>query len=150
MKITLTEQELKNTVRKGIMEVVDAEAIARGTSLHFSKKSETARRLKKMEDYTGWGIQAIKPEEGFYKFIMGPSREGRVMSREEYIETITDAIPAMVNVEPYGESLVMLTIDTNKSFDYKNSMKYATDKWNSNASWKTEWGLDDPAGVPGQ
>ena len=150
MKITFTEQELKHTVSRGIMEVIDATAIARGTSLHFSKKSETAARLKKMEEYTGWGIQAVKPEDGTYKFIMGPSSDQRVVSREDYIETITDAIPGMVSVEPFGESLVVITIDTGKSSDYKNSVKYATDTWNSKNPWKTEWALDDPAGVPGK
>lgn len=149
MKFRLTEQELRNTVRRGIMEAVDAAAIDRGTSLHFSKKSDTVNRLKEMEKYTGWGIQAVKPENGTYKFIMGPSRDERVVSREDYIETITDAIPGMIDAKPYANSLVMVTIDTNNSSDYKNSVDYATNAWNSKKPWRSEWGLDDsPAGVP--
>ena len=149
MKLTLTEQALKNMVHEGIMETVHDVRIGNGTWQHFTKKSDTVKRLNEFEKLTGWRVALVKDDEATFTFIMVPSDTAeRVISRERYIDTMTDAIQGMISVEPMGPSNVAIVIDKNKSYDYKNSVKYATDMYNGKG-WKTPWGFEDkPAGVP--
>lgn len=146
MKIRLTEQGLSKRIRKMVNEELGSMMVQRGTDLHFQRKSETAQSLKKIEKFTGWGVIAVKHDGNDYKFIMAPTGN-RSMSQDEYIENVMDFLPTLKDVSTHG-SMVILTVDTGTNKDYANSGKYAQEKWDSKANWKSPWDLDEPAGTP--
>ena len=140
MKVTLTEQELKNVVSRGIMETVDHVMTQRGAVAHFNEKSNAANYIKRLAQDTGWSIVGYTNDGNSHAFVLAPNTDNAAPV-DKFIRRASIAFEEQATVEKYGENMVKIIYgDIAKNRDFQNSMQYAQDQLKG-PYWKTPWNL---------
>lgn len=136
----LTEEQLRNIVRKGIMESLETMK-ADYANRHYFDFSEAAQLLNRIENYSGWKRALYRNTGDSFEFYLCPS--GTAVGHDEIETLILNKFKGKAETRWIGTQTLVVSFKIPYNKDFRRSEAFGDEKFNSPDPSRVT-----PAGVP--
>lgn len=122
MKLTLTESQLRDFVKRGIKEAWDAITSDKDVRRHFGTQSEIAMKIKRMCNSLEWGLGAYGELRDDFVFVLGKNGGGSG-DASQICDYLTKVFGADCQVKQEG-NVVVVSVKKAYNRDFKKSKDF--------------------------
>lgn len=139
----LSEQELVNIVKRGIMESLEQDIVNRETNRHYFDFSEASKKLDRIEKATGWKRALYRDTGESYEFYLCPNGGAQLPAEEVQAGVQRMFKNDLEDIKMIGRETMVVKLKKAWNRDFSRSQEFGKSKWES----PNPNGLN-PAGVP--